>query len=219
MKVVKSTGASETADSKRKTQVTAQDLMDAASDLLESRRSVSSLSLREIARAVGIAPNTFYRHFRDVDELAVALIDQAGRSLRGVIREARQRLSLERSAIRTSVEAFMEQLDSEDRSIHILLREMSIGSDAFREAVDRELNYFEDELRDELDRIAQATGATTLEPALVAKAITRLVFAMGAAADGKPAEKRREMSEQTIVMIKMIMEGSQSLGRKGGSIS
>ena len=205
------------ADGKRKAQVTAQDLMDAAVDLLESHRSVSSLSLREIARAVGIAPNTFYRHFRDVDELAVALIDQAGRSLRGVIREARQRLSLERSAIRTSVEAFMEQLDSEDRYVHILLREMSIGSDAFREAVDRELTYFEDELRDELERIVQATGQPTLEPALVAKAITRLVFAMGAAADGKSVERRAEMTEQTIVMTKMIMEGAQSLARKGAS--
>ncbi len=199
---------------KRKKPVTAQELLDAAVALLDSHRSVSSLSLREIARAAGIAPNSFYRHFRDVDELAVALIDQAGRSLRGVIREARQRLSPERSAIRTSVEAFMDQLDTDQKYLHILLREMSIGSEAFRQAVDRELQYFEDELCEELVKMAELTGHQTYQPALAAKAITRLVFTMGAAAADLPVEQRAEIIEQTVVMIKMIMEGAQSLAKK-----
>ncbi|WP_372777420.1 HTH-type transcriptional repressor FabR [Litorivivens sp.] len=199
---------------KRKKPITAQDLMNAAVKLLDSHRSVSSLSLREIARAAGIAPNSFYRHFRDVDDLAVALIDQAGRSLRGVIREARQRLSLERSAIRTSVEAFMEQLDAEQKTLHILLREMSIGSPAFRQAVDRELRYFEDELCEELTRMAKVTGHATYEPALASKAITRLVFTMGAAAADLPPEERGQIIDETVVMIKMIMEGAQSLAKR-----
>ena len=147
-----------TEPSSRRSQVTEQDLMDAAVRLLGTHRSVSTLSLREIAREAGIAPNSFYRHFRDVDELTVALIDQAGRALRGIIREARQRLSMERSAIRTSVEAFMDQLDADEKYLQVLLREMSTGSDAFRQAVERELNYFEDELRDELERMEKLTG-------------------------------------------------------------
>ncbi|MBB3048286.1 AcrR family transcriptional regulator [Litorivivens lipolytica] len=206
--------AVKTAVAKRKKAITAQDLMNAAVELLDSHRSVSSLSLREIARAAGIAPNSFYRHFRDVDELAVALIDQAGRSLRGVIREARQRLSPERSAIRTSVEAFMDQLDAEQKTLHILLREMSIGSVAFRQAVERELRYFEDELCDELVRMAELTGHDTFEPALASKAITRLVFTMGASAAELSPEARGPIIEETVIMIKMIMEGAQSLARK-----
>jgi AcrR family transcriptional regulator len=198
----------------RKGSVAAQDLMDAAVGLLDSHRSVSTLSLREIARAAGIAPNTFYRHFRDVDELTVAVIDQAGRSLRGIIREARQRLSIERSAIRTSVEAFMDQLDADQRYLHVLLREMSTGSEAFRQAVDRELSYFEDELREELEKISAATGHKVHEPGLAAKAITRLVVAMGASAADASKERRGEITEQTVVMIRMIMEGAEQLARK-----
>ncbi len=198
----------------RRSQVTAQDLMDAAVRLLGAHRSVSTLSLREIAREAGIAPNSFYRHFRDVDELTVALIDQAGRALRGIIREARQRLSLERSAIRTSVEAFMDQLDADEKYLQVLLREMSTGSEAFRHAVERELNYFEDELRDELERMEKLTGHITYQPALTAKAITRLVVAMGASAADQPREQRAELIDQTVVMIRMIMEGSQSLAKK-----
>ena len=188
--------------------------MDAAVRLLGDHRSVSTLSLREIAREAGIAPNSFYRYFRDVDELTVALIDQAGRALRGIIREARQRLSMERSAIRTSVEAFMDQLDADEKYLQVLLREMSTGSDAFRQAVDRELNYFEDELRDELERMEKLAGHVTYEPALTAKAITRLVVAMGANAANLPREERAVLIDQTVVMIRMIMEGSQSLAKK-----
>lgn len=200
--------------SSRRTQVTAQDLMDAAVRLLGTHRSVSTLSLREIAREAGIAPNSFYRHFRDVDELTVALIDQAGRALRGIIREARQRLSMERSAIRTSVEAFMDQLDADEKYLQVLLREMSTGSDAFRQAVERELTYFEDELRDELERMEKLTGHTTFEPALTAKAITRLVVAMGASAASQSVDQRAELIDQTVIMIRMIMVGSQAMAKK-----
>lgn len=200
--------------SSRRTQVTAQDLMDAAVRLLGTHRSVSTLSLREIAREAGIAPNSFYRHFRDVDELTVALIDQAGRALRGIIREARQRLSMERSAIRTSVEAFMDQLDADEKYLQVLLREMSTGSDAFRQAVERELTYFEDELRDELERMEKLTGHATFEPALTAKAITRLVVAMGASAASQSVDQRAELIDQTVVMIRMIMVGSQAMAKK-----
>lgn len=195
----------------RRSPVTAQELMDAAVDLSTSMRSVSSLSLREVARAAGIAPNSFYRHFRDVDELAVAVIDQAGRSLRGIIREARQRISPERSMIRTSVEAFMEQVDDEQRYLHVLLREMSIGSEAFRRAVERELSYFEDELCEELVRLGTLNGQEFPQPLLAARAITRLVFNMGASAVDRSREERAEMVDQLVIMVRMIIVGAQTM--------
>jgi AcrR family transcriptional regulator len=198
--------------------VTAQEVMDAAVGLLDSNRSVSTLSLREIARAAGISPNTFYRHFRDVDELTVAVIDQAGRSLRGVIRESRQYAALKHGVIRSSVEAFMKQLDGEDRYLQVLLREMSTGPEPFRLAVDRELRYFEDELRDELERIKPSDQVTIYKPELVAKAITRLVFTMGAIASDTPPEERAQLSEQTIEMIRMITLGAQAMGARASDI-
>ncbi len=201
----------------RRSPVTAQELMDAAVDLSTSMRSVSSLSLREIARAAGIAPNSFYRHFRDVDELAVAVIDQAGRSLRGIIREARQRISPDRSVIRTSVEAFMEQIDNEQRYLHVLLREMSIGSEAFRRAVERELSYFEDELCEELMRLGTLNGKAFHQPILAARAITRLVFNMGASAVDSSREERAEMVDQLVVMVRMIIVGAQAMPESGNT--
>ncbi|MCS4279312.1 AcrR family transcriptional regulator [Stenotrophomonas rhizophila] len=204
--------ASDDAHPARKASISREDLLAAALALIGPHRSVSTLSLREVAREAGIAPNSFYRQFRDMDELTVALIDLAGRSLRTIIGEARQRAaSSDRSVIRLSVETFMEQLRADDRLLHVLLREGTAGSDAFKHAVDRELNYFEDELRVDLIRLAAADGARLHEPALASKAITRLVFAMGATAVDLPPEKDPELIDQLTQMLRMIITGARTL--------
>lgn len=198
----------------RKASISRSDLLEAALRLIGPHRSVSSLSLREVAREAGIAPNSFYRHFREVDELAVALIDLAGQSLRKIVGAARHRAGTDRSVIHGSVEAFFEQLRAEDKLLHVLLREGTVGSDAFKQAVDRELSFFEDELRVDLIRISAASRERLHEPALVAKAITRLVFAMGATAlDSRPG-KDPELIAQLTQMVRMIIVGARALAGK-----
>ena len=108
----------------RKTAIAREDLIVAALKLIGPHRSLSTVSLREVTREAGISPNSFYRQFRDMDELAIALIDLAGRSLRTIIGQARERAtSTDRSVIRVSVETFMEQLRADDKLLHVLLRE------------------------------------------------------------------------------------------------
>jgi AcrR family transcriptional regulator len=200
----------------RKAAISREDLLAAALVLIGPHRSLSTLSLREVAREAGIAPNSFYRQFRDMDELAIALIDLAGRSLRTIIGQARERAtSTDRSVIRVSVETFIEQLRADDKLLHVMLREGAVGSDAFKQAVERELAYFEDELRLDLIRLAAKDHAVLHEPALVSKAITRLVFAMGTTAMDLPPEKDPQLIEQISQMLRMIITGARALGRAG----
>jgi TetR/AcrR family transcriptional regulator, fatty acid biosynthesis regulator len=195
----------------RKGAITRDDLIKAALKLIGPNRSVSTVSLREVAREAGIAPNSFYRQFRDMDELAIALIDLAGRSLRTIIGQARLRAtSSDRSVVRVSVETFVEQLRADDKLLHVLLREGAVGSDAFKHAVERELSYFEDELRVDLVRLAAREHVTLHEPALAAKAITRLVFAMGAVAMDQPPERDPELIAQISTMVRMIVTGARA---------
>ena len=194
----------------RRATISRDDLLAAALRLLGPHRSVSSLSLREVTREAGIAPNSFYRQFRDMDELAVALIDLAGRSLRKIVGAARHRARTDRSVVRGSVEAFMQQLRDADKLLHVLLREGTVGSDAFKHAVERELQFFEEELCLDLVRLAARDNAPLHEPAIVSKAITRLVFAMGATAMDLPPEKDPELVEQISTMIRMIIVGART---------
>ena len=152
----------------RRASISRDDLLAAALRLLGPHRSVSSLSLREVTREAGIAPNSFYRQFRDIDELAVALIDVAGQSLRKIVGAARHRAEAEHGVVRGSVEAFMEQVRADDKLLHVLLREGTVGSDAFKRAVDRELGFFEDELHHDLVRFAKLRNQPLAEPAIAA---------------------------------------------------
>lgn len=193
----------------RKPTIDREDIMSAAIKLLGPNRSLSSLSLREVARAAGIAPNSFYRHFRDMDELAVALIQRAGETLRIVIREARNRATTAPSIIRSSIEAFMEQLEAEEQLLHVLLCEGSVGSDAYKQAVDQVLTHFENELQEDLIRLSTEAEAPLFRADLVAKAITRLVFAMGGNALDKSVEEKEKIAEEMMVMVLFLMEGSE----------
>ena len=190
---------------------TREGVVIAARALIGPHRSLSTLSLREVAREAGIAPNSFYRQFRDMDELSIALIDLAGRSLRTIIGQARRRATVSAtSVVWVSVETSMEQLRADDKLLHVLLREGAVGSDDFKHAVERELQYFEDELQVDLVRLAAMDGVRLHAPQLAAKAITRLVFAMGASAMDQPPEKDAELIEEISTMVRMIIVGART---------
>lgn len=199
----------------RRASISRDELIDAALALIGPHRSISTISLREVAREAGIAPNSFYRHFRDVDELAIALIEQAGTALRQIIGKARHRASADHSVVRTSLEAFLEQLDADEGYLHLLLREGKVGSAAFKQAIERQLGFFEEELREDLIRLEHAHGHQLFAPELAAKGITRLAFVMGATAMDQDPPTRVQTLEQTIVMVQMIIQGARVMAAVG----
>ncbi|WP_000195201.1 HTH-type transcriptional repressor FabR, partial [Acinetobacter baumannii] len=174
----------------RKATITKEELFQAALNLIGPQKSIASLSLREVAREAGIAPNSFYRHFKDIDELAISLIDRAGIVLRKIIRQARLRASLQDSIIRSSVEIFLQQLDADEGNLSLLLREGFTGSASYKAAVDRQLNFFQQELQEDLIRLERLNNNHLYHPELVAKAITQLVFHMGAKVIDLPIDQR-----------------------------
>ena len=195
----------------RKATITKEELFQAALNLIGPQKSIASLSLREVAREAGIAPNSFYRHFRDVDELAIELIDRAGHVLRQILHQARLKASKQNSIIRSSVEVFIEQLDADEGNLSLLLREAYTGSASYKLAVERQLNYFQQELQEDLIRLERLNHSKLFHPDIVAKAITQLVFNMGATVIDMPMIERKEIAEQTMIMIRMILEGARHL--------
>ncbi|MGO1158225.1 HTH-type transcriptional repressor FabR [Acinetobacter lwoffii] len=195
----------------RKATITKEELFQAALNLIGPQKSISSLSLREVTREAGIAPNSFYRHFKDIDELAIELIDRAGIVLRQILHEARLQASRQNSIIRSSVEVFIAQLDADEGNLSLLLREGYTGSKSYKQAVERQLNYFQQELQDDLIRLERLNNKKLFHPDIAAKAITQLVFNMGANVIDMPAEDRKEIAEQTMIMIRMILEGARHL--------
>ena len=196
----------------RKATITKEELFQAALNLIGPQKSISSLSLREVAREAGIAPNSFYRHFKDIDELAIELIERSGLVLRQILHEARLKAAPPKnSVIRSSVEVFIEQLDADEGNLSLLLREGYTGSTSYKQAVDHQLTFFQEELQDDLVRLERLNNSKLAYPEIVATAITQLVFNMGAKVIDLEPNERQKVAEQTIVMIRMILEGSRHL--------
>ncbi len=190
------------AEQKEKTR---RSLIDAAFRQLSAERSFSSLSLREVAREAGIAPTSFYRHFKDMDELGLTLVDEGGLLLRQLMRQARQRIAEERSVIRTSVETFMEFIDRQPNVFRLLLRERSGTSMAFRAAVAREIQHFVAELAEYL---MAKTGLNAQEAYTQSEVSVTLVFSSGADAVDMAMSERQAHAEKLIMQLRMIAKGA-----------
>jgi AcrR family transcriptional regulator len=190
---------------------TRRQLIDAALGQLSADRSFSSLSLREVAKEAGLAPTSFYRHFTDMDELGLTLVDEAGLTLRQLMRQARQRIEKGGSVIRISVHTFMEFIEDNGNIFRLLLRERSGTSAAFRLAVNREISYFTLELRDYLQ---QANRLNVDVAYLQANAAVTLVFSAGSDALDADKKGRVLLADRTIQQLRFIARGAVELGQR-----
>lgn len=187
-------------------ELTRRAIIEAAFRLLSAEQSYANLSLREVAREAGIAPTSFYRHFKDMDELGLTLVDEAGLTLRQLMRQARKRIAEGGgSIVRTSVDTFMEFIQTNANEFRLLLRERSGTSKAFRLAVQRELQHFIEELS---DYIENKTGVDHKIAYYEADALVTLVFNAGAEALDIKAGKRDLLAEKVIQQLRFVVRGS-----------
>ncbi|WP_299083422.1 HTH-type transcriptional repressor FabR [uncultured Paraglaciecola sp.] len=184
---------------------TRRSIIEAAFSLLDEQRSLSSISLREVARAAGIAPTSFYRHFKDIDELGLTLVDEAGLALRQLMRQARVRIASGGGVINTSVNTFMEFITANNNVFRLLLREHTGTSMAFRAAVLREIKHFTVELT---DYTISTTGLPYDIANLQAEAMVKLVFSAGAEALDATAEQQVNVAQRVKQQLRFVVNGA-----------
>jgi AcrR family transcriptional regulator len=116
-------------------QQTRQALMDAARLLMDSGRGFGSLSLREVARNAGIVPTGFYRHFQDMDQLGLALVEEVGDTFRATIGMVRRNELELGGIIDASVRIFLDAVAANRGQFLFLAREQYGGSQPVRQAI------------------------------------------------------------------------------------
>ncbi len=133
-------------------QLTRQALLDSALELLEEQ-SFSSLSLRQVTGAAGVVPTAFYRHFDDMEELGLALIDESFPTLRAMIRAARADPRTNDHVIRSSVKLLVGYVHEHDTHFRFIARERFGGVAALRQAIRVEIRLFASDLATDLARL------------------------------------------------------------------
>ncbi|PRH77431.1 TetR family transcriptional regulator [Streptomyces solincola] len=157
-------------------QRTRRALLDAALALL-AEQSLGSLGLREVTRAAGVAPAAFYRHFRDIPDLGVALVDEALDSLHGTIRTAlaatlptagraagprgggdRRIDAASDERIEAAVELIAALVREYPAHVRFIAREQHGGVAAVRAAITGQLALFAAEVADALAAAPESAG-------------------------------------------------------------
>ncbi|KOV88793.1 transcriptional regulator [Streptomyces sp. NRRL WC-3618] len=138
-------------------QKTRQALLDAALGLLEDQ-SLSSLGLREVTRAVGVAPTAFYRHFRSTADLGIALVEEALGSLHPMIGTTVSGAGDSDDRIIRAVDLIARHVQAQPAHVRFIARERHGGVQPVREAIRDQLARFAEEVRDALAEQPESEG-------------------------------------------------------------
>lgn len=175
---------------------------------LSAKKGFSALSLREVATDAGITPAGFYKHFHDMEELGLAMLDEVGLSLRRLLRESRKKVEPGPDAVRLSVETFLKFITENGNLFRLLLGERQGASPTFRKAIHTEFDRFVSEMSVDLQRTHEAMKIPLRNPAMTAEAIVAIVFTLGAEALDLPTHKQIGLVERLTTHVQTILRGS-----------
>ena len=195
---------------------TRQSIIDASLELSKDK-GFPALSLREVTRRAGIAPATFYRHFVDMEDLGLALVDQVSLILRQIMRQARHRVKVEGSVVSTSIETFMEFVENYPNLIRLLNSDMVSGPKQFRESIARETRRFAEELTDDLSSPEQMKRQPLANIPEVAEMMVMLVFSQGVMSLDMSETERKNLVRKLNIELRMVLAGSHAVYLKKNS--
>ncbi len=183
---------------------TRQAIIQAALRLSEEK-GYPALSLREVTREADIAPATFYRHFKDMEELGLVLVDKVALTLRQLMRKARQRIKDNGSVIESSVITQLEFSQKNPQLFRLLTSGLTGGPLIFREALQKEKQFFVDELIEDLSNDARLANIP-----MAAELMVNQVLVASIEAIDKKADELVQIQQRLITQLRMILLGSMA---------
>jgi len=189
-------------------------ILDAALRLCEDS-SLVALSLRQVAKEVGIVPTAFYRHFDSIESLGLALVDESFVSLRAMLRDVRRPdpsggVPSLGNIVDRSVETLVEHVHQQRSHFLFIARERAAGPLSVREAIRHEIELCERELATDLARLP-GTDAWSAEDLRILSNL--IVTAMVATAEqimvvaGRPAAEK-QIVENARTQLRMVLVGA-----------
>jgi hypothetical protein len=152
-----------------------------------------------------------------MNDLGLALVEEAGLALRQLLRKARARIKEKGTAIDTSLDTFMEYLINHTDHFRLLLREHTGNSKEFRTAISLEIEHFVAEL-EEYSKIrssdANEVAISAFEQHALAEAMVIIAFNMGAVALDSTKKERDKILEKSKLQLRMLYFGAHYRANK-----
>jgi AcrR family transcriptional regulator len=189
-------------------------LLDAALEQMDGGYGFDSLSLRRVARAAGVVPTAFYRHFDSMDELGLALVEESVATLRAMLREAREGGAAEGGSglIARSVEILVAHVREHRRHFAFMAHARASGNAVLRHAIRSETKLFASELATDIARLPILRDWTTADLQMLAglfvdtmiATIDAILEASSSGAEGLSPEAEARIATQAERQLRLI---------------
>jgi AcrR family transcriptional regulator len=191
--------------------LTRSSLMQAALKLIGEGRSFTSLAIREITREATMVPNAFYRHFRNTDELGLALVEEVGITLRRLLRDARQAGIAPKDMVRRSVQVYCEYVRHNRLQFLFISSERAGGSKILRLAIRNDVLHFTNEMALDFRQLGVYPDMPTSSLQMVCGLIVNTMLAAAPEILDLPAEQpllEKEMTENFVHQLQVVLLGA-----------
>jgi AcrR family transcriptional regulator len=171
---------------------------------LAAAHGFASLGLREVARAADIAPTSFYRHFADMEELGLALVeDGAGRLLRDWVARARSAEGAAKSPVAAILHQALTAAVEEPELLRFILAERFGAIPGFRAALETQIAVLKAAVKDALE--TELSGHQV--PDFVADAVVVLMLEACGQAVNRGQEQMGAIRDTLLRQIRALMSG------------
>lgn len=209
-------------DLKKQKEKTSQALIKAALQLC-AEEGYASLSLRSVARKAGIAPTSFYRHFREIDEMGVAMIVQAKEVLNDCLAQARKKMTFPaitkndspplllksiECMSRPFVETFINFFKKNNQLLHLFFQERTGSSEAMRTAIFDATDQLTELLAENLTQLSKSAKSNPVDIQLIAESMLTIVSASGMEMLVHTEVKSSEISGRAIQKLNRLLLGA-----------
>lgn len=184
-------------------------ILDAALELSDDT-TLAAISLRQVAKQVGIVPTAFYRHFDSIDALGLALVDESFASLRTMMRDIRTGDPALAEIVDRSVTVLVEHVHAQRAHFLFIARERAAGPAEVRAAIRHQIELFERELATDLARLPGTDQWSSDDLRVLANLIVTAMVATAEAilgADGRP-DAERQAVERARTQLRMVLVGA-----------
>ncbi|WP_427901642.1 TetR family transcriptional regulator [Marinobacter caseinilyticus] len=193
--------------------------MTAALALVGKGRHFASLGIREVTRQAGVVPTSFYRHFRNMDDLGLQLVDELGLVLRKMMREARSNVLQADKLMAESVAIFVSHVEANRSFFFFMAQGLAGESRAVQDAIRSEMRFFASELANDLRRMRMVDHLSDGDLELTCDLVVRSVaFSLTDLLSVSPDDEFQidQIKQRTTRFLQLIFVGAahwQSSGR------
>ncbi|HEY2775383.1 MAG TPA: TetR/AcrR family transcriptional regulator [Candidatus Binatia bacterium] len=183
----------------------------AAARVLFADPGFEATTIRDVIRATDLAAGTFYNYFRDKESVLRALLDEKMAEMQQRARDARRGALTVEEIVQRTIESSFAML-IEDRAVFHLLRR---NAGAVRAILDEpSFVAVGDELKRELERSLERSGAAKVDAEYLTAAISGIAFEVAAAAVDRPPG---ELPAAADFAVRLVLGGVAALLKNKGA--